>query len=189
MKASQVDSVDRTHEQVHVTERVEDITKKNAASPNCRLPEMVLDGLCDEDARSLLATVIPGRIDERVRDRIVAETRGNPLALLELPRGLSARQLAGGFGLPDPVPLTGRIEESFLRRLEDLPDDTRLLLLVAASEPVGDPALMWRAAAHLGIPRTALDPATRMELLDVGARGALPASIGAIRGLPIGLGT
>ena len=134
------------------------------------LPEMTLGGLGDEDARSLLATVIPGRLDERVRDRIVAETRGNPLALLELPRGLSARQLAGGFGLPDPVPLTGRIEESFLRRLEDLPDDTRLLLLVAASEPVGDPALMWRAAAHLGIARTALDPATRTELLDVGAR-------------------
>ena len=134
------------------------------------LPEMVLDGLGDEDARSLLATVIPGRLDERVRDRIVAETRGNPLALLELPRGLSARQLAGGFGLPDPVPLTGRIEESFLRRLEDLPADTRLLLLVAASEPLGDPALMWRAATHLGIPRTALDPATRTELLDVGAR-------------------
>ena len=134
------------------------------------LPEMALGGLGDEDARSLLATVIPGRLDERVRDRIVAETRGNPLALLELPRGLSARQLAGGFGLPDPVPLTGRIEESFLRRLEDLPADTRLLLLVAASEPVGDPALMWRAATHLGIPRTALDPATRTELLDVGAR-------------------
>ena len=134
------------------------------------LPEMVLSGLGEDDARSLLATVIPGRLDERVRDRIVAETRGNPLALLELPRGLSARQLAGGFGLPDPVPLAGRIEESFLRRLDDLSGDTRLLLLVAASEPVGDPALMWRAATHLGIPRAALDPATRADLLDVGAR-------------------
>ncbi len=134
------------------------------------LPELVLDGLGDEDARSLLATVIPGRLDERVRDRIVAETRGNPLAVLELPRGLSTTQLAGGFGLPELVPLTGRIEESFLRRLEGLPEETRLLVLVAAAEPVGDPALMWRAATHLGIPSTALGPATRTELLDVGAR-------------------
>jgi DNA-binding CsgD family transcriptional regulator len=134
------------------------------------LPELVLDGLDDEDARSLLATVIPGRLDERVRDRIVAETRGNPLAVLELPRGLSTTQLAGGFGLPELVPLTGRIEESFLRRLEGLPEETRLLVLVAAAEPVGDPALMWRAATHLGIPSTALEPATRTELLDVGTR-------------------
>src|SRR5439155_384501 len=110
------------------------------------LPELHLEGLPDEDARALLATVIPGRIDERVRDRIVAETRGNPLALLELPRGLSTAQLAGGFGLPEPLPLSlsGRIEESFLRRLEELPHETRRLLLVAAAEPVGDPALMWR---------------------------------------------
>jgi DNA-binding CsgD family transcriptional regulator len=134
------------------------------------LPEMALAGLNDESARSLLATVIPGRLDERVRDRIVAETRGNPLALLELPRGLSARQLAGGFGVPELVPLSGRIEESFLRRLEELPRETRLLLLVAAAEPVGEPALMWRAATQLGIPGTAIEPAARADLLDVGAQ-------------------
>jgi DNA-binding CsgD family transcriptional regulator len=134
------------------------------------LPELVLEGLDEADARSLLATVIPGRLDERVRDRIVAETRGNPLALLELPRGLSAAQLAGGFGLPELLPLSGRIEESFLRRLEELPDETRLLLLVAAAEPVGDPVLMWRAATRLGIPRTALEPAARTGLLDVGSQ-------------------
>ena len=134
------------------------------------LPELPLEGLDDEDARALLATVIPGRLDERVRDRIVAETRGNPLALLELPRGLSAAQLAGGFGLPEPLPLSGRIEESFLRRLEELPDETRLLLLVAAAEPVGDPALMWRAATRLGVAGTALEPAARTGLLDVGAQ-------------------
>jgi DNA-binding CsgD family transcriptional regulator len=134
------------------------------------LPELVLEGLDDEDARSLLATVIPGRIDERVRDRIIAETRGNPLALLELPRGLSANQLAGGFGLPALVPLWGRIEESFLRRLEEFPDDTRLLLLVAAAEPLGDPALMWRAATRLGIGVRALEPAAQAGLLDVGTR-------------------
>ena len=97
--------------------------------------------------------MIPGLLDERVRDRIVAETRGNPLALLELPRGLSAAQLAGGFGLPDVLPLTGRIEESFLRRLESLPAGTRLLLLIAAADPVGDPALMWRAAGRLEVRR------------------------------------
>src|SRR6478672_451936 len=96
------------------------------------LPELLLGGLDEEEARSLLATVIPGRLDERVRDRIVAETRGNPLALLELPHGLSATQLAGGFGVPELVPLSGRIEESFLRRIEELPHETQLLLLVAA---------------------------------------------------------
>jgi DNA-binding CsgD family transcriptional regulator len=134
------------------------------------LPELTLGGLDDENARSLLATVIPGRLDERVRDRIVAETRGNPLALLELPRGLSTRQLAGGFGVPELVPLSGRIEESFLRRLEELPPQTRMLLLVAAAEPVGEPALMWRAATRLGIPGTAIEPAARAELLDVAAQ-------------------
>jgi DNA-binding CsgD family transcriptional regulator/DNA replicative helicase MCM subunit Mcm2 (Cdc46/Mcm family) len=133
------------------------------------LPELTLGGLGDEDARSLLATVLPGRIDERVRDRIVAETRGNPLALLELPRGLSPAQLAGGFGLPEPLPLMGRIEESFRRRLDELPDETQRLLLVAAAEPVGDPALMWRAATRLGVGATALAPAARTGLLDVGA--------------------
>jgi AAA ATPase domain len=134
------------------------------------LPELVLRGLGDDDARFLLSTVIPGRIDERVRDRILAETRGNPLALLELPRGLSAAQLAGGFGLPELLPLSGRIEESFLRRLEELPPQARVLLLVAAAEPLGDPALMWRAATRLGVARTALEPAVRSELLEVGAQ-------------------
>src|SRR4051812_7855827 len=134
------------------------------------LPELSLGGLDSDDARSLLATVIPGRLDERVRDRIVAETRGNPLALLELPRGLSTAQLAGGFGLPRLLPLTGRIEESFRRRLDELPGDTRRLLLVAAAEPLGDPALMWRAATQLGVAGTALEPAARAGLLEVGAQ-------------------
>jgi DNA-binding CsgD family transcriptional regulator len=138
------------------------------------LPELVLGGLDDEDARALLATVIPGRLDERVRDRIIAETRGNPLALLELPQGLTATQLAGGFGLPEPVPLSGLMEEtieaSFSRRLDQLPEKTRLLLLVAAAEPVGDPALMWRAATSLGVAGPALEPAVRTGLLDVAAR-------------------
>jgi DNA-binding NarL/FixJ family response regulator len=146
------------------------VREPSADSELSGLPELTLRGLGDEDARNLLATVIPGRLDEGVRDQIVAETRGNPLALLELPRGLSGAQLAGGFGLPEMLPLSGRIEESFLRRLDELPQDAALLLLVAAAEPVGDPALMWRAATELGVPGTALEPATHTGLIDVGAR-------------------
>ena len=91
------------------------------------LPELVIDGLGDADARALLASVIPGRLDQRVADVVLAEARGNPLALLELPRGMSADQLAGGFGLPGALSLQGRIEESFVGRLEALPEGTRLL--------------------------------------------------------------
>ena len=120
-----------------------------------------LAGLPEDDARALLATVIPGRLDERVRDRLIAETRGNPLAILELPRGLAATQLPGAFGLTGAHALSGRIEESFLRRLEALPEETRLLLLVAAAEPVDDPLLVWRAAERLGIGLSARDCRTR----------------------------
>jgi hypothetical protein len=109
------------------------------------LPELVVEGLRDGDARALLGSVIRWPLDERVRDRIVAETRGNPLALLELPRGLTPAELAGGFGLPDVQPLPARIEDSFQRRLAPLPAETRRLLLVAAAEPLGEPTLVWRA--------------------------------------------
>ena len=115
------------------------------------LQELVVEGLRDADAGALLNSVSRVPLDERVRERIIAETRGNPLALLELPRGLSAAELAGGFGLPDAPALSGRIEQSFQRRLEALPNATRQLLLVAAADPVGDPALVWRAARRLGI--------------------------------------
>ena len=111
----------------------------------------VVEGLQDADARALLASAIPGRLDERVADQLRSEARGNPLALLELPRGLSPAQLAGGFGLPGALSLSGKIEESFANRLEALPEDTQQLLLVAAAEPTGDPALLWSAAARLGI--------------------------------------
>ena len=134
------------------------------------LPELVIEGLQDAEARKLLAAVIPGRLDERVADQLVAETRGNPLALLELPRGLSAAQLAGGFGLPAAVSLEGRIEERFLQRLQGLPVQSRQLLLLAAAEPLGDPALLWRAAERLGIPARELEPAERAELLHVDDR-------------------
>src|ERR1700731_108171 len=102
------------------------------------LPEMMLNGLDEEDARALLATAIPGRLDERVRDRIVAETRGNPLALLELPRGLTAAQLAGGFALPDTGSLPDRLKDHYLRRLAELPEPTQQLMLLAAADSVGD---------------------------------------------------
>jgi DNA-binding CsgD family transcriptional regulator len=114
-------------------------------------PGLVVEGLGDDDARALLGSAVGVPLDERVRDRLVAETRGNPLALLELPRGLTPAQLAGGFGLPDSPGLSGRIEDSFRRRVEGLPAETRRLLLVAAAEPVGDPLLVWRAAERLGI--------------------------------------
>jgi tetratricopeptide (TPR) repeat protein len=115
------------------------------------LPRLAVEGLADSDARALLASALRVPLDERVRERLVAETRGNPLALLELPRGLTPAELAGGFGLPDAPGLSGRIEDSFRRRLARLPAETRRLLLVAAAEPAGDPVLVWRAAGRLGI--------------------------------------
>ena len=132
------------------------------------LPEIEVGGLRDSDARALLESVLTGPLDERVRDLIVAETRGNPLALLELPRGLTPAELAGGFGLPGALPLTGRIEDSFGRRLEALPDETRLLLLVAAADSSGDPSLVWRAAGKLGIPIQAAVPAVEAGLVEFG---------------------
>jgi DNA-binding CsgD family transcriptional regulator len=134
------------------------------------LPELVLRGLPDADARALLASVLSGRLDERVRDRIIAESGGNPLALLELPRGVTAAELAGGFGVTGSLPVTGRIEDSFWRRLAPLPAKTRRLLLLAAAEPTGDPALLWRAAGRLGIGADAAAPAEADELLTVGAQ-------------------
>jgi DNA-binding CsgD family transcriptional regulator len=134
------------------------------------LPELVVEGLQEADARALLDAVLTGPLDAPVRDRIVAEARGNPLALLELPRGLTPAELAGGFALPDAMPLSGRIEESFQRRLEVLPADTRRLLQLAAADPVGDPVLLWRAAQRLGIAPQATDPAAEAGLLEIGAR-------------------
>jgi DNA-binding CsgD family transcriptional regulator len=117
-------------------------------------------GLGDRDARTVLDSAVPFKIDERVRDQIIAETRGNPLALLELPRGLSAMQLAGGFGLIEAQGLTGRIEESFVRRLGALSDDARRLLLLAAAEPLGDPRLLRRAAEQLELAVSGVDSET-----------------------------
>ncbi len=123
------------------------------------LPELILGGLNDEDARGVLGVAIAGRVDERVVERIVAETRGNPLALLELPRGLSAAELAGGFGVSSRQPLSARLEQSFLGRVRSMPDPTQRFLLLAAAEPAGDPAVLMRAA----------------ELVELGVEAAVPA--------------
>ena len=130
-----------------------------------RLPELALKGLADADARELLASAVPGPMDERVASRLVAEAQGNPLALLELPRGMTTSELAGGFGVPGALSLQGKIEESFRHRLALLPPETQTLLLIAAAEPTGDPALLWRAAQQLGIPEAAARAAESEGLL------------------------
>ena len=134
------------------------------------LPELGIRGLGDRDAHELLATALTGPLDERVRDRIVAETRGNPLALLELPHGWTPAEVAGGFWLSGGPALSERIERRFRERLAPLPPSTRLLLLVAAAEPLGDPVLVWRAAAELGIGPDAAAPAAAAGLVDFGAQ-------------------
>ena len=133
------------------------------------LPELAIGGLSTAEARALLASAVPGRLDAGVRDRLIAETRGNPLALLELTRGSAPGQEPGGFGLVPGQEVSERIQQSFLQRLEGLPEEARTLLLVAASEPVGDPVLLWRAAERLGIGRNPASDDTQ-GLLAIGER-------------------
>jgi DNA-binding CsgD family transcriptional regulator len=135
------------------------------------LPELAVAGLSVADARALLDSVAGGPMDERVRDMVIAETRGNPLALLELPRGLSL-ELSGGFGLADEPGLPGRIEKGFQRRFDALPADTQQLVLVAAAEPTGDPVLLWRAAQLLGIGTGAQAAAEQAGLMMISDRVA-----------------
>jgi DNA-binding CsgD family transcriptional regulator len=130
-------------------------------------PQLRVDPLGPQDARALLESALVARLDEPVLERIVAETGGNPLAILELPRGLTPAQLAGGFGLPAAMPLSSGIEQSFARRLARLPRESRRLLLLASAEPLGDPALLWRAASQLEVPDTALDALEAEGLLTV----------------------
>jgi DNA-binding CsgD family transcriptional regulator len=132
------------------------------------LAELPITGLPEDDARLLLASTYRGPVDASVLDRVLAEARGNPLALLELPQGLHAAQLAGGFALPDTSPLTNRIELSYLARLEPLPAETRQLLLAAAAEPTGDLSLLLRAAQRLGIAPNAAAPAKAAGLIELG---------------------
>src|SRR5690348_5686412 len=137
------------------------------------LPQLVVEGLAEDDARELLESVLTGLtgpLDAQVRDRIIADTHGNPLALLELPRGLTPAQLTGGFGVSNAMPLDGRIEESFGRQLEALPAQTQRLVQLAAADPTGDPVLVWRAAGRLAIGPGAAGPAAEAGLAEFGAR-------------------
>jgi DNA-binding CsgD family transcriptional regulator len=130
--------------------------------------DLAVPGLPAQEARTLLRSVVGFGLDERVRNRILAEADGNPLALLELPRGLGPAQLADGLGLVGVQAVPARIEQAFRRRLEALPADTRSLMLVAAAEPAGDPLLVWRAAGRLGIPASAAEAAQTDGLLQTG---------------------
>ena len=123
------------------------------------LPELPVRGLGDSDARTLLLANVPGPIDAAVCDQIVMESHGNPLALIELPRTWNLAGIAGGFGLPGGQPVAGRVEQSYVRRLQLLPSDTQLLVLTAAAEPLGDPVLLHRAAGMLGVGLAAAGPA------------------------------
>jgi DNA-binding CsgD family transcriptional regulator len=140
-------------------------------SPNhlAGLPELRLGGLDEQSARALLATVTSGPLDESVRARILEETHGHPLALLELSRGRSAADLAGGFALPDAGDLPRRIEYQYAARLGELPDEVQRLLLLAAADPVGDPALILRAARVLGLDTRTVNLAAAADLLVFGA--------------------
>jgi DNA-binding CsgD family transcriptional regulator len=134
------------------------------------LPELLVRGLPEAHARALLVKAVPGRLDDHVRDRIVAETRGNPLALLDLPRSMSPTELGGGFELVAVADLPRHLEDHYLQRAGGLPEATRRLLLLAAAEPVGDATLVWRAAGRLGIERSSLAPAEDAQLVELGAR-------------------
>jgi DNA-binding CsgD family transcriptional regulator len=138
------------------------------------LPELLVEGLPEDDARALLESALNGPLDAPVRDQIIAEAHGNPLALLELPRGRTAADLAGGFGLPAaatvPSSTASSIEESFRRRVGVLPAPTRQLLLLAAADPTGDPELVWRAAARLRVGAEAAGPAIEAGLVEFGIR-------------------
>jgi DNA-binding CsgD family transcriptional regulator len=134
------------------------------------LPELHLDGLSNADARTLLDRALNAPLDPVIREQIVTESRGNPLALLELPRGITPAQLAGGFALPAVMPVASSLEDSFMRRVEALPSRTKKLLLLAAADPVGEPSVRWDAAARLGLDPGAATPAIKAELIDFGTR-------------------
>src|SRR2546428_3337513 len=134
------------------------------------LPSLLVEGLSSSEARELLSATITGSLDEQVLDRIVAEAEGNPLALVDWPQGMSVDTLAGGFAFSAALPVSRRIEELYRHQLELLPVDTRMLLLIAAAEPLGDPALLWRAATSLGLTPDVAAPAESAGLISIGAR-------------------
>ena len=134
------------------------------------LPELAVGGLSEDDASVLLESALPGRFDERVLDRFVCESGGNPLTLLDLTRGSGPGRLAGGFAFPDATPFANRGDRRLARRLASLSVETCRLLLVAASEPLGDVSLLWRAAGRLGLGADAAAPALAAGLISIGSK-------------------
>ncbi len=149
------------------------------------LPQLWLDGLDEPDARALLSRAVPGRLDDRVRDRIIAETGGNPLALVELSRRMSPSERAGGFAPPAASELSSRLEDGYQRRIAELPEETQRLMLLAAAEPLGDAGLLWRAADRLSTDPGALAPAAEAGLLKVDDRVRFRPPAGARSGVPV----
>jgi DNA-binding CsgD family transcriptional regulator len=133
------------------------------------LPELALEGLGPDDARALLVDATPGPLDERVRERLVAETRGNPLALLELVRGMTEAELGGGFARPAAALSSGLLADRYLARVRALPAPTQRLLTIAASDATGDPTLLWRAAQTVGLSHDTAEPARVEQLLEIGS--------------------
>ena len=134
------------------------------------LSQLPVEALGTADARKLLDAELSAPLDDWVRDQLVAETGGNPLALLEWPRALTTQQWSGGFGLPIAVQLPGGVAQGFRRRLQALPEPSRRLLLIAAADPLGDAGLVWRAAALLCIEAEAASPAVEDRLVEFGTR-------------------
>lgn len=146
------------------------VRERGEGSPLLGLPELRIGGISPEDARALVASVVPGRLDEHVVDRIIAETGGNPLALLELPRDMTTAELAGGFGIPVARSVPAHVEDRYRRRVHALPEQTQRLMLVAAADPLGDATIVWRAADQLGVGIDAAMPAEAKQLVEFGTR-------------------
>ena len=138
--------------------------------PVAGLPDLRLDGLDPADAQKLLGAAVLAPLDTGVRDRVLAEARGNPLALLELPRDASTMLLVGGLGPNDAVGVSARVEDGFRERSATLPTETQLLLLTAAAEPTGEAELLWRAVDRLGVSPEAAGPAEAAGLVELGVR-------------------
>jgi DNA-binding CsgD family transcriptional regulator len=144
--------------------------RETAGEHMLALPTLTLEGLGQEAARALLMAAVPGQLDDQVRDRIVAETRGNPLQLLELPRGMNAAELSGGFAPPHLNTSVAQMEQLYSRRISTLPEPTQRLLRLAAADPTGDATLLWRAAHMLGVTHDAATEAESEQLLEIGSR-------------------
>jgi DNA-binding CsgD family transcriptional regulator len=145
-------------------------TANASGPPFDGLSVVAIEGLHEDAALDLLAAVVDGPIDQDVARKIVAETSGCPLAVVELARGLSAKQLAGGGSLPEPLPIGGRLERHFLAQVRTLPEATQTFLLLAAADASTDATIIWRAADELGIPSSAADAAVSAQLIGIDPR-------------------